>query len=288
MPLAAALVQLNASDDPAANLPETERLVREAAAGGARLVLTPEVTNIVSASRSRQSAVLAEEDADETLARLRAVAAETGIWLSIGSLALKAGGGETRFVNRQFLVAPTERSSRATTRSTCSTWPSAARSSIARARATGRARRRCWRRRPSAPWGSRSATICGFPALYRALAEAGRVDPDRALGLHGADGAGALGGAAARAGDRDGLFRARRRAMRPAQRGGKGRERQTWGHSLAVAPWGEVLADGGETPGVTHVSLDLDAVADARARVPSLANARAFSLARAAGTVEAG
>ncbi|MEO1460312.1 MAG: nitrilase-related carbon-nitrogen hydrolase, partial [Pseudomonadota bacterium] len=106
MPLAAALVQLNASDDPAANLPETERLVREAAAGGARLVLTPEVTNIVSASRSRQSAVLAEEGADETLARLRAVAAETGIWLSIGSLALKAGGGETRFVNRQFLLAP--------------------------------------------------------------------------------------------------------------------------------------------------------------------------------------
>ena len=72
----AALVQLCSGDDPAANLPVTEALVREAAAGGAALVLTPECTNIVSGSRARQRAVLAAEAEDATLARMRAVAAE--------------------------------------------------------------------------------------------------------------------------------------------------------------------------------------------------------------------
>ncbi len=109
----AALVQLCASDDPAANLPGTERLVREAADAGARLVLTPEVTNIVSTSRARQREVLAREEDDRTLARLREVAAETGVWLSIGSLALLSDDPEGRFVNRQFLVSPTGRDRRA-------------------------------------------------------------------------------------------------------------------------------------------------------------------------------
>ena len=102
----AALVQLCAGDDPAANLAVTERLVREAAAGGAALALTPECTNIVSASRSRQRAVLVTEGEDPTLARLRAVAAELGLWLVIGSLCLKSGDPDGRFVNRSFLIGP--------------------------------------------------------------------------------------------------------------------------------------------------------------------------------------
>ena len=106
MQLAAALIQLNCSDDPAANLPETEALICEAAAGGARLVLTPEVTNIVSTSRTVQNERLALEADDPTLSRLREVAAECGVWLSLGSLALKSGDPDGRFVNRQFLITP--------------------------------------------------------------------------------------------------------------------------------------------------------------------------------------
>jgi predicted amidohydrolase len=90
MELRIALIQLNSSDDPVANLPAIERLIRQAATEGAGLVLTPEVTNIVSASRTVQNQRLALEDDDATLARLRQVAAETGIWLSLGSLALKS------------------------------------------------------------------------------------------------------------------------------------------------------------------------------------------------------
>ncbi len=106
MALKAALIQLNSSDDPEANLGETERLIRQAAAEGAELVLTPEVTNIVSASRTVQNQRLALEQDDATLARLREVTAELGIWLSLGSLALMSGDPDGRFVNRQFLIGP--------------------------------------------------------------------------------------------------------------------------------------------------------------------------------------
>jgi deaminated glutathione amidase len=102
----AALVQMCSSDVPAENLSQAERMIRQAAAEGAELVLTPEVTNIMSASRTRQEEVLAPEASDPTLARLRAVAAETGVWLVIGSLALKTGDPDGRFANRSFLIAP--------------------------------------------------------------------------------------------------------------------------------------------------------------------------------------
>ena len=100
-----ALIQLNASDDPSENLPITREFVESAAANGARFILTPEVTNCVSLSRTRQREVLRREEDDETLAALRADAARLGVWILIGSLALKQGEGE-RFVNRSFLLGP--------------------------------------------------------------------------------------------------------------------------------------------------------------------------------------
>ena len=81
-------------------------MVREAAAGGAALALTPECTNIVSSDRARQRELLVEEAADPTLARLAAVAGELGIWLLIGSLCLRSGEADGRFVNRSFLLGP--------------------------------------------------------------------------------------------------------------------------------------------------------------------------------------
>ncbi|MEO0429120.1 MAG: carbon-nitrogen hydrolase family protein [Pseudomonadota bacterium] len=272
-----ALVQLNASDDPAENLEVTEGYVRAAAAGGAELVVTPEVTNIMSSSRTHQDAVLTTEAEDPTLARLCAVAAETGITLVIGSLALKEPSGEdTRFVNRQFVIGPdgaigarydkihmfdVELGDGESYRESASFRPGDA----AVVLETERAR-----------LGMGICYDMRFAALYRALAEAGAeillapaaftVPTGRAhwevLLRARAIETGSFVLAAAQTG--------RHRASR-------GQERATWGHSLAVAPWGEILADGGEAPGVTFADLDLAAVADARGRVPTLANARRFA-----------
>ncbi len=277
MYLKAALVQLNASDDPAANLPETEALIRQAAADGAKLVLTPEVTNIVSASRTVQNARLALEEDDPTLARLSAVAAETGIWLSIGSLALKSGDADGRFVNRQFLIAPGG--------------TVAARYDKVHMFDVELNGNEIYREskgyRPGdravtaqTPWGTMGLTICydmRFPALYRALGEAGA----RILTVPSA-----FTVPTGRA-HWEVLLRARAietgcfvlaAAQWGTHQASRGRVRETYGHATAIDPWGRVLADAGEGVGVTHVTLDLDQVAETRRKIPSLANARPFSL----------
>ncbi|MEL6476474.1 MAG: carbon-nitrogen hydrolase family protein [Pseudomonadota bacterium] len=271
----AGLVQLNATDDPAENLPITEALVRGAAAGGADLVLTPEVTNIVSASRTRQREVLRAEAEDPTLARLREVAAEAGIWLLIGSLALDPGKEDGRFVNRSFLVDPSG--------------GVAARYDKIHMFDVSLGGDESYREsagyRPgkdavvaATPFGRIGLTICydmRFPALYRALALAGAeiltvpsaftVPTGRAHW--------------------EVLLRARAIetgcfVLAPAQwgphRASRGRARETYGHSLAIDPWGRLLGDAGEGTGVSLIDLDLSEVAKARERVPSLNNARDF------------
>ena len=101
-----ALVQLTSCNDPADNLRNVERLIREASAGGAKFVLTPETTNIISSSRKQQARVLNTEDEDPTLERLRELTKELGIWLLIGSLGLKTRDSDGRFANRSFLISP--------------------------------------------------------------------------------------------------------------------------------------------------------------------------------------
>ena len=101
------LVQLCSGDDPVANLAATRDLIAQAAAQDAEFVLTPEVTNCVSQDRAHQRDVLQHEEDDITLAGLRATARDLGIWLSIGSLALKTGDADGRFANRSFLIDPT-------------------------------------------------------------------------------------------------------------------------------------------------------------------------------------
>ena len=272
----AALVQLCSGDDPDANLPVTERLIREAATGGATLVATPEVTNMVSASRARQDAQLRLEQDDETLARLRAVAAELGIWLVIGSLALKTGDADGRFANRSFLIGPDG-------------------AVVARydkihmfdvALAGGETYRESAGFRP----GDRAVvatagpariglSVCydmRFPRLYRDLAQAGAqiltipaafTVPTGRAHWHTLLRARAI---------ETGCF-----VLAPAQSGAhpaaEGKPRRTFGHSLVVAPWGEVLADAGDDIGVTLVDLDLAEVARARAMVPSLDHDRPYA-----------
>ncbi len=276
MDIQAALIQLNSSDDPEANLRETERLIRQAAAAGAELVLTPEVTNIVSASRTVQNQRLALEDDDATLARLREVTAELGVWLSLGSLALKSGDPDGRFVNRQFLIGP---------------------DGAIRARydkihmfdvelGGSESYRESKGYRPGehaaiadTPWGKLGLTICydmRFPALYRSLAAAGAVILTVPSAFTVPTGRAHWQVLLRARAIETGCF-----VLAAAQWGShaasRGRVRETYGHSIAIDPWGRVLADAGEGVGVTHVTLDLDAVAQTRAKIPSLANARPFA-----------
>ncbi len=272
----AALVQLSVTDDPAGNLPATLAAVRQAAAGGADLVLTPECTNLLSADRAYQAEVLLPEAQDATLAALREAAAETGRWVLVGSLALKSGDADGRFANRSFLIAP-DGSVAARYDKIHMFDVNVSETEVYRESAAYRPGIRAVM--AETPWALIGMTVCydlRFPHLYRRLAQAGaQVLTVPAAFNH-------LTGAA----HWEVLLRARAIecgcfVLAPAQTGfhperaGKGR--RTHGHSLAVAPWGEVLADAGSEPGVTFVDLDLSAVAAARHRVPSLSHDRDFA-----------
>ena len=272
----AALVQLNVTDDPAANLPVTRGLVRQAAAAGAGFVLTPEATNCLSSDRAHQDRVLSHEAADATLAALRADAAELGIWLLIGSLALKTGDAGGRFANRSFLIAPdgmvAARYDKIHMFDVNVSETEQYRESAAY-RPGGRAVL------ARTPFGTIGLSICydvRFPHLYRRLAQAGATILTVPAAFNDTTGAAHW----------ETLVRARAIengawVLAPAQTGShaphNGRPRRTHGHSLAVAPWGEVVADGGTEPGVTLVTLDPAAVAAARGRVPSLTHDRDFA-----------
>lgn len=275
----AALLQLNASDDPAANLPVTLQYVAEAADAGAEFVLTPEVTNCVSSSRTHQREVLAQEDDDPTLEALREAAARHGIWLSVGSLALKTHDPDGRFANRSFLIAPdggavarydkihmfdVEISQSESYRESDGFRPGD-RAVLA-----------------ETPFGTVGLTICydvRFPRLYRTLAQGGAEILTVPAAFSPVTGAAHW----------EPLLRARAietgcYVLAAAQTGNhavsRGKRRSTHGHSMAVAPWGEVLAEAGTAPGVTLVEIDRGEVAKARGRVPSLTHDRPFEVAR--------
>lgn len=272
----AALLQLNVSDDPVANLADTRQKVAEAALAGAEFVLTPEVTNCVSASRSHQNAVLQAEADDITLAGLREEATAHGICLLIGSLGLKTDDPDGRFANRSFLIGPdggivarydkihmfdVQVTPEETYRESAGFRPGD-RAVLAQT-----------------PFGPVGLTICydiRFAALHAALAQAGA----RILTVPAAFSP--VTGAA----HWESLLRARAIetgcfVLAPAQCGthsaSRGKARGTHGHSLVVSPWGEVLLDAGTEPGVFLIDLDLSAVDAARAKVPSLDHVRPFT-----------
>jgi deaminated glutathione amidase len=270
----AALLQISSSDDPVANLAMLRPMLAEARAKGADLVLTPEVTNCVSSSRERQNAVLATEETDPVLAGLREEASRLGLWVLAGSLALKVEG-EVRFANRSILIRgdgsiaarydkihmfDVDVDATETYRESAGFRPGQ-RAVVA-----------------DTPWGRIGMTVCydvRFPHLHRALAKAGA----RILTVPAAFSP--VTGAA----HWEVLLRARAIetgawVIAPAQTGDHrlttGKPRRTHGHSLVVAPWGEVILDAGTAPGVFIADIDLSASADARRRVPSLLHDAAF------------
>ncbi|MGB3409433.1 MAG: carbon-nitrogen hydrolase family protein, partial [Jannaschia sp.] len=167
------LLQLTASDDPAANLTETRRLLAEAVAQGATFVTTPEVTNCVSTDRAHQRAVLRTEAEDTTLAALRHDAQVHDIWLLIGSLALRTDDADGRFANRSFLIDPKGRI--AARYDKIHMFDVAVDETETYRESAG------YRPGDSAalaetPWGKLGMTVCydiRFPLLYRRLAQAG-------------------------------------------------------------------------------------------------------------------
>ncbi|MES2665648.1 MAG: carbon-nitrogen hydrolase family protein [Pseudomonadota bacterium] len=271
----AGLVQLTVTDDPAANLPGTLALVRQAAAQGAGFVLTPECTNALSSSRAHQGAVFHHQDNDPTLAALRAEAAGLGIWLLIGSLGLKTHDPDGRFANRSFLIAP-DGSIAAQYDKIHMFDVNVSETEVYRESAGYR---------PGAkavlahtPFAQIGMTVCydvRFAYLYRQLAQAGAQILTVPAAFNQLTGAAHWETLLRARAIETGCF-----VLAPAQTGfhaeSQGKGRRTHGHSLAIAPWGEVLADGGTEPGVTLVDLDLALVDAARARVPSLRHDRGF------------
>ena len=272
----AALLQLNSSDEPKKNLDTTLALVDSALAQGAELILTPEVTNCVSANRRHQADVLQLEQDDITLAALRSVACTAKVWIVIGSLALKTNDPDGRFANRSFVIDP-DGNIKARYDKIHMFDVSISGSESYRESAGYRPGNQtviC-----QTDVGMIGLTICydlRFPHLYRDLAYSGAqiISVPSAFSV-------TTGHAHWEA-----LLRARAietgcYVLAPAQHGEhcckNGHPRTTYGHTLAVAPWGELLTLLAEGTGFCMVDINLGDVDRARLRVPSLFKQQRYS-----------
>lgn len=266
-----ACIQVNAGPEIAPNVAFASEQAKKARDAGADLICMPENVSLMEFGRERTLPKVAEESAHPALAAFRALASETGAWLAIGSLAVKVG--PAMLANRSFLIAP---------------------DGAIKARYDkihmfdvdldgGESYRESALYRPGAeavvvdtPWARLGLSICydvRFPYLYRSLSQAGAT-----VILVPAAFTRQTGQAHWHA-----LLRARAienlcYVVAAAQCGEHVLGRQTFGHSLIVAPWGEVLADGGEKPGLILADIDLGRVAEARRKVPSLGHDRSYRL----------
>ena len=265
----AACVQLASDIEPEANLRAAAEAIRRARDAGADFVLTPETTDMMEMKRRDAFAKARGEAEHPGLTQLRDLAGELGCWLLIGSLVIRLG--DERLANRSFLIDPAGRV--------------AARYDKIHMFDVevpdGQSYRESKAYHPAGaavladlPWGRLGLTVCydlRFPQLYRALAQAGaevRTVPSAFTRLTGRAHWHVLLRARA---IETGSF-----VLAPAQCGETSQGRQTYGHSLIVAPWGEVLAEAGEEPGVILAEIDPARVAEARRRVPALGHDRAF------------
>lgn len=249
-------------------------MIADAAGQGAGFVCTPEVTNCVSMDRARQTAVLCHQDDDPTLASLRDAARMYDVWLSIGSLALK-GGADGRFVNRSFLIDPDGQIK--ATYDKIHMFDVQLSETESYAESSGYA--------PGdmavvadAGFAKIGLTICydlRFPHLHRKLAKSGAdilLVPSAFSPVSGAAHWETL--LRARAIETGCyVFAAAQTGTHSAQ---SGKARETYGHTLAVSPWGDVLADAGTGVGITFVDFDAKAVSKARKRIPALTHDRPF------------
>jgi predicted amidohydrolase len=276
-PFTAACIQHTAGPDPEPNLLIVADLVRRARDAGADLIMTAEASNLIESGRRRRDKARREAD-DPFLGDMRELARETGAWLLLGSLVIDPAGepgadpGEERLANRSFLI-------------------DGAGAVVAKYDKIhmfdidlpgGESYRESNAYRPGGqtvvaetPWGRLGMSVCydlRFPHLYRALAHAGAdflsvpsvfTVPTGRAHWHVLLRARAIENA---------CF-----VFAPAQWGEHAGGRKSYGHSLIVNPWGEVLADGGEEPGFVTARIDPAKIAEARGMVPSLTHDRAFA-----------
>jgi predicted amidohydrolase len=270
-PFTAAMVQMRTAMLPETSLAQGIALIREAKDKGADYVQTPEVSNIIQQNRKALFELLESEEDDRSLKAYRELARELKIYLHIGSLAVRAN--PERAANRSFLIAPDgnilasydkihmfdiELDGGESYRESANYQPgeTAVMSDL--------------------PWGRIGLTICydvRFPALYRALAEAGAsfITVPSAFTV--------------RTGEAHWSTLLRARAIEngcfifaAAQAGKHESGRETYGHSLIVDPWGEILAEGGVEPGVVLAKIDPAKVQSVRKSIPSLQHGRRFGL----------
>jgi deaminated glutathione amidase len=265
----AACVQLRSSDDVAENIRVASDLIREAKAKGAEFVATPENTTLMAPDGGAKLERSFAEDRDPALPAFRALAEELGIWLLIGSLAIKVS--DTKTANRSFLIGPkgqmaaqydkihlfdVDLPSGETYRES-NTVAGGDRAVVA-----------------SLPWGRMGLTICydlRFPQLYRALAHAGAFALTVPSAFTETTGKAHWHVLLRARAIENGAF-----VIAPAQGGLHANGRRTYGHSMIVAPWGEILAEAGTEPCVIVADIDPALSADARSRVPSLKHDRSY------------
>jgi predicted amidohydrolase len=266
------LIQLRSGRTPRANIETALRLIGEAKAAGADYVQTPEMTNIMEVNRAALFAAIVPEEDDAALAAFRDLARSHRLWVHVGSLAIKVSPDKA--ANRSFLIAPDG--------AIAARYDKIHMFDVDLANGESYRESRSYRAGEIAvsadlPWGRLGLTICydlRFPALYRALAEAGASF----LAIPSAF--------TRQTGEAHWHALMRARAIEntcyvlAAAQGGKHENgRETFGHSLVVDPWGRVVAEGGTEPGVVMAEIVLADIAAARARIPSLEHGRRFEVA---------
>jgi predicted amidohydrolase len=272
----AGLVQMCSGRSVERNLVDATGLVREAAAQGARYVQTPEVTTLMELDRASLVAASEPEEGNAALAQFRSLARELGIWLHIGSMIVALSGG--RLANRSFLISPEGRVAARYDKIHMFDVDLPGGESYKESRTYEPGRLAVL---ADLPWGPIGLTICydlRFPYLYRALAKAGA----KFLALPAAF-TRVTGEAHWHTLVRARAIEAQCFVLAAAQGGRHEHGRETFGHSLVVSPWGEILAEGGTEPGVVVADVDLGALEEARARVPSLQHDRAFDVVHGEG-----
>jgi deaminated glutathione amidase len=274
-----ACIQLNAERDIAPNIAAASALIRKAKAQGAQFILTPENTGMIEPKRPQMLEKAKPEAEHPAIPAFSALAAELDVWLLIGSLQIKLDAATC--ANRSFLFDAEGRIAARYDKIHMFDVDLKAGESYRESKTFRPGERAVV---ADTPWGKVGLTVCydlRFAYLYRALAQAGAAFltvpaaftvPTGQAHWHTLLRARAI---------ETGSF-----VFAPAQCGEHAEGRKTFGHSLIVAPWGEVLADGGGAPGVITADIDPAKVAEARSMIPTLTHDRRFS-GPAAPTVEA-
>ncbi|MBI1964955.1 MAG: carbon-nitrogen hydrolase family protein [Betaproteobacteria bacterium] len=267
---------MQTGNDLAANLDAVRAMAREAAANGARWVLAPEYVLMMDGSGRVMRERALEADGAPALPELQRLARELSVWLLAGSLTVKTDDG--RIANRSYLIAAdgAVAASYDKIHMFDATLPSGL---VIKESSTYRAGGRAVI--AETPWGRAGLTVCydlRFPGLYRALAQAGAIYLTIPSSFQRQTGSVHWHTLVKARAIENGCY-----VLAPAMCGEHPGNRSTYGHTLVVDPWGEVLADGGEAPGIVYADLDPAAVGRVRGMIPSLEHDREFERPAAPG-----